>query len=78
MFGIILNYNDLHSTWEGDSHVLMMQTQSYLLKCLSKAMNGEELPETLEFLTLGQNEKPKFSGSIESVEDLYNLFAQKA
>jgi acyl-CoA oxidase len=78
MFGIILNYNDLHSTWEGDSHVLMMQTQSYLLKSLTKAMNGEELPATLEFLTLNQHDKPKFTGSIENIEELHNLFAQKA
>lgn len=32
LFGVLLGINDLNQTWEGDNHVLMMQTQQFLFK----------------------------------------------
>jgi acyl-CoA oxidase len=78
MFGNILNFNDLHSTWEGDNHVLMMQTQKFLLKGLSLVAKKQPLPETLGYMRLNQTTEPKFTGSIESIEDLIKLFSQRA
>ena len=47
-----MNINDLNQTWEGDNHVLLMQTQQFLFKCMRWLSKGEVLPETVEFLTL--------------------------
>jgi acyl-CoA oxidase len=52
LFGDILNINDLNQTWEGDNHVLMMQAQQFLFKCMSWLGKGDTLPETVEWLTL--------------------------
>lgn len=78
MFGDILNYNDIHSTWEGDNHVLRMQTQTYILKAMKRASEGSELPPTLEYLSLSQFERPTFSGSLTSTTQLLFLFKQVA
>lgn len=78
LFGNFLNFNDLHQTWEGDNHVLMMQTQKFLLKCLGLASKGKPLPETVEYMKLGQTKTPKYSGSLENIDELSKLFAQRA
>lgn len=75
-FGYILDYNDIHCTWEGDNHVLMMQCQRFVLKMLKAASQGKQLPETLEHLALAQFDKPKFEGSLDKIEDLSLLFKQ--
>lgn len=78
LFSQMLNFNDLHATWEGDSHVLTMQTQKFILGGIRKLLKGKPLPETLEYLSLGQTKAPKFGGDLENVDDLSNLFAQRA
>jgi acyl-CoA oxidase len=75
-FGALLDHNDIHCTWEGDNHVLMMQCQRFVLKMLRAASQGKDLPETLEHLALAQFEKPTFEGSLDSIEDLSQLFKQ--
>lgn len=78
LFSNILNFNDLHSTWEGDSHVLIMQSQKFILKGLKTAAKGGKLPETLEYLSYGQTKIPQFSGNLKSIDELSKLFAQRA
>ena len=78
MFGDLLQYNDIHCTWEGDNNVLRMQTQKYLLKALKDASEGKKLPPTLEYLSLNQFERPVFTGSLSSTDDLITLFKQVA
>lgn len=78
LFAVMLNFNDLHSTWEGDNHVLMMQTQKFLMKGLSLAAKKKQLPETLEYLQLNQTSVPEYSGSLENIDELAKLFAQRA
>lgn len=78
LFAETLNFNDLHQTWEGDCHVLLFQSQRFLLKALSLAAKKKPLPETTEFLSLGVHSVPKFEGSIECVHAISKLFAQRA
>jgi len=56
----------------------MMQTQKFLLKGLATASKNKQLPETLEFMKLSQSEIPKYSGSLEDIDGISNLFAQRA
>ena len=78
LLGDLITYNDIHSTWEGDSYVLRMQTQKYLLKSLKDVSEGKKCPPTLEFMNLQQFEKPSFSGSLACIKDLIELFRQVA
>ena len=78
MFSNLLNFNDLHATWEGDNNVLLMQTQKFLLKGLQLASKGKKLPETIEYLALGQQTAPKYTGTLENIDELSKLFAQRA
>ena len=73
-----LHVNDLHQTWEGDCHVLLFQSQKFIFKGISQIMKNKELPTTLEYLTLNQQDFPKFEGSIECYHSLTKLFAQRA
>ena len=78
LFSCILNFNDLHATWEGDSNVLLMQSQKFILKGLRLAMKHKPLPETLEYLALGQTKIPEYRGSFECIDELSKLFARRA
>eukprot|EP00344_Euplotes_crassus_P005848 CAMPEP_0196999594 /NCGR_PEP_ID=MMETSP1380-20130617/4737_1 /TAXON_ID=5936 /ORGANISM="Euplotes crassus, Strain CT5" /LENGTH=679 /DNA_ID=CAMNT_0042416571 /DNA_START=8 /DNA_END=2047 /DNA_ORIENTATION=+ len=78
LFANILNFNDLHATWEGDSHVLTMQNQKFILNGIRKALKGKKVPETLEYLSLAQTTPPAFKGDFENIDELAKLFAQRA
>ncbi|CAI2360392.1 unnamed protein product [Moneuplotes crassus] len=78
LFSGLLNYNDLHATWECDSHVLAMQNQKIILNGIRKAAKGKKLPEALEYLSLNQTTHPTFTGNFENIDELLKLFAQRA
>jgi len=49
--GALREDNDINATWEGDSNVLIQQTQKFVLDGVRKLMNGEKLPyDTLYYL----------------------------
>jgi acyl-CoA oxidase len=51
--GTMLMDNDINTTWEGDTNVLMQQTAKFLMDGISKISNGKEVKhETLKFLTV--------------------------
>ncbi|CAI2360764.1 unnamed protein product [Moneuplotes crassus] len=78
LFENMLQYNDIHCTWEGDNHVLRMQTMNFMLKMMKLASQGKSLPQTLEYLALGQFDRPKFSGSVSNTDDLLLMMREVA
>ena len=64
-------YQDVHSTWEGDSQVLIQQTGRYILKILQKSFKGQKVaPKSLHFLKFDYEEVQKFVSSIKSPQDV--------
>lgn len=64
-------YQDVHSTWEGDSQVLIQQTGRYILKILQKSFKGQNLvPKSLHFLKFDYEEVRKFQSGLKSAEDI--------
>lgn len=78
MFGKLEEINDLNMTWEGDNNVLLMQVQNYLLKNLRAKMEGQELVETLEFISTEKPEFSTFDGDVSDIPALVKLFDDKA
>lgn len=78
LFSVLSGINDLNSTWEGDNHVLMMQTQQFLLKGLEWVKNKKPAIETLEFLSLTPPDLTKHNCCIYDLEGLKNLFRARA
>lgn len=78
LFGEILNINDLNQTWEGDNHVLMMQTQQFLFKCLRWLSKGDAPLETVEFLTLSPPDFDEIKVDVNDVNSLQEVFAARA
>lgn len=71
--------NDIHSTWEGDNNVLLMQTQNFILKCLKRSASGDiDLPETVEYLAHGQDELEPYSGDLTDIAALNIWFEKRA
>ena len=64
-------------TYEGENTVLLLQTARYLVKSWKQAMDGEPLPESVEYL----NEAAKgvkhlrWSNDLECLIDAYNAVA---
>ena len=51
--GTMLMDNDINTTWEGDTNVLMQQTGKFLLDAINKKFKGKEVKhQTLKFLTV--------------------------
>ena len=66
-------YQDVHSTWEGDSQVLIQQTGRYILKILQKSFKGQNVaPKSLHFLKFDYDEVQKFDSQIKSIQDIEN------
>jgi acyl-CoA oxidase len=78
LFSEILNINDLNQTWEGDNHVLMMQSQQFLFKCMSWLGKGDTLPETVEWLSLSPPDLEDHNSCIFDLKGLRELFAARA
>jgi len=78
LFDEILNINDLNQTWEGDNHVLIMQTQQFLFKCMKWLGEGDDLPETVEFLSLSPPDLGEISTNIHDLNGLIELFSVRA
>lgn len=78
LFGTILSYNDLHSTWEGDGTVLLQQTQKFLLSNLQTISKGGEVLETLDFLKLNRTTITEYTGTLDDISALQQLFRDRA
>lgn len=78
LFGIHLGINDLNQTWEGDNHVLMMQTQQFLFTALKWLAKGEEMPETCEFLESSPPDMEEHNCCIHDLKGLQSLFKARA
>ena len=78
LFGETMNINDLNQTWEGDNHVLLMQTQQFLFKWMRWLTKGEVLPETVEFLTLSPPDLEETKPWIYDIKGLRELFSVRA
>ena len=73
--GMIIGEDDINSTWEGDNHVLLMQTGRFILKAAQGLLKGKPLPESLEFLTAeNPSGKTKFAGQVTKAADLVGAF----
>lgn len=73
-----LNINDLNQTWEGDNHVLLMQTQQFLFKCMRWMSKGEQLPETVEFISPSPPDLEITSTPITDIDGLIEIFSDRA
>lgn len=78
LFGILTGINDLNQTWEGDNHVLMMQCQQFLFKSLKWISQGEDVTETLEFLSMDQPEMEEYNCCVYDLKGLKELFKARA
>lgn len=45
--GTLYSDNDVHTTWEGDNHVLLQQTAKYALDAGAKMMKGKPIKSKL-------------------------------
>ncbi|XP_050483384.1 probable peroxisomal acyl-coenzyme A oxidase 1 isoform X4 [Bombus huntii] len=64
-------------TYEGENTVLLLQTAAYLVKSWKQAMNGEPLPESVEYLNeaaKGVKYRP-WSNDLEHLIDAYDAVA---
>ena len=78
LFGKIDEINDLNHTWEGDSNVLLIQVQRFLLNSLKSKMSDGTVTETLEFLGDELPNITKFEGDITDINKLIDVFSIRA
>lgn len=64
-------------TYEGENTVLLLQTARYLVKSWKRAMDGETLPESVEYLNKAAKEVKhrRWSNDLECLIDAYNAVA---
>lgn len=41
--GVLINDNEINSTWEGDNNILLQQTTKILLENMQRVMKGKEI-----------------------------------
>ncbi|XP_033191281.1 acyl-coenzyme A oxidase 1-like [Bombus vancouverensis nearcticus] len=64
-------------TYEGENTVLLLQTARYLVKSWKQAMNGEPLPDSVEYLNEAANgvKHRRWSNDLECLIDAYDAVA---
>ena len=68
---------DVNQTFEGDNHVMIMQTARFILKNLSWMVKGKPIMETCEYLSMADPDPASFSGTLTD-KDFIRLFQKRA